>query len=419
MRFSRLALAFALAIALCITAAPAFAAKPTPPPPAPTGSPWSQIQGNPQHNGLTKYVGPLTNNVKWEYGDVTPMGYSNNTQPVIAADGTICVQTSTGLYAFTPAGSVKWSLPNTAECTFLYDHTPALGADGTIYTVASSSTGQILVALSPDGQELWRVGVSTNNTSFSYITVAPSGLVLYATNTGISAFSPSGANLWTNNEGNYGIALSPDGTAGYAPAYGLSTDIVKISLATGQTMWRGACVALPHTGWGMLSVGIDGTVYVPESTTVRAFTPEGVVKWVWNQDGAVPGLVGECIVAQAPDGSLRVTTETYNGEPSYPRLVSISGRKGTTNWVFVGDLGAGSDGGCITVDALGKSYFTASYNAYPSQSYVYCVDARGAKVWSWMPYFDCYWFSPAIGVDGTAYYFNGWDQRLYAFAPAN
>lgn len=413
MKSRRAIFAVILAIVLSSTAVPA-SAKPSPAvPPTPTNAPWPQLQGNAQHNGLSVFVGPGSAAVKWSYGDTSPMGYSNNTQPVIAADGTIYVQTSAGLYAVTPAGSVKWFLPNTPERTFLYDHTPALAQDGTIHTIATTPAGTVVVALDPTSQEIWRTGVSSAYTSFSYITISPTGMLLYANGSGITALSPSGALLWTNADGNYGIALSPDGSAGYAPSYGVATEIVKIDLLTGQTLWHGACASLPHAGWGMLTVGRDGTVFVPETTTVRAFTPDGVQRWVWNQDGSVQGQLGECIVAQAADGSLRVTTEF--GTPNISRLVSINGSKGTTNWVFVGDQGTGSDGGCITVDAAGKSYFTASYNSAPSQSYVYCVDARGRKVWSWKPYNDCYWFSPAIGADGTAYYYNGWDEILYAF----
>lgn len=414
MRHLRLAVAVVLAAALCLSAAPAFAARPAPPP-APTPGPWRQLMGNAQHNGLSPYIGPSTANIKWEYGAKTDLGRADNTQPVLAGDGTAYIQTSTGLYAFTSRGAVKWFLADTADRKFLTDGTPALAADGTVYAAASGTAGNFVVAISPAGAELWRTAVPTGYSSLAYVTVSPTGTIYHGSNVGITAITSAGTVLWNTNEGINGIALSPDGSAGYAvdPSTGA---IVKIDLVTGGAIWHFQTPYLPSSGWSMITVGMDGSVYVPETNSVKAIDSNGIQKWVWNADGAVTCLVAESIVGQAPDGSLRVPIESMaTGTENRGRLLSIDSATGATNWIFDCDTGTGASGGCVTVDAAGKSYFTASYNAAPSITYVYCVDANGQKVWSWRPYNDCYWFSHAIAADGTAYYFNGWDRRIYAF----
>lgn len=65
----------------------------------------------------------------------------------IGVDGTIYI-VSNNLYAIYPNGTIKWSLPvgNTGHSS------QALSADGTIYICS----GRTLIAVSPEGSELWR-----------------------------------------------------------------------------------------------------------------------------------------------------------------------------------------------------------------------------------------------------------------------
>jgi outer membrane protein assembly factor BamB len=66
----------------------------------------------------------------------------------IAQDGTLYIG-SDKLYAIFPNGTMKWSV-NLAG--FMDDSSPAISADGNIYICA----GQSLVAVDPNGSELWR-----------------------------------------------------------------------------------------------------------------------------------------------------------------------------------------------------------------------------------------------------------------------
>ncbi len=147
---------------------------------------------------------------KWQAN----MGYSSVNSPAIAGDGTIYV-TGTGLYAFSSYGTNLWiNATNSFE-----NSSPAIGKDGTIY-VATFGAGT-LYAFTPAGTVKWRTVLAPNNSTNAPIAATPAidtaGNLYYPVFNTLYALSSTGSVIWTfspsNGANTYtSPAIGPDGT---------------------------------------------------------------------------------------------------------------------------------------------------------------------------------------------------------------
>jgi len=88
---------------------------------------------------------------KWHY----PIGTGTETNPTIGSDGTIYVGDDR-LYAIYPNGTLKWAFYLGPD-TRIHRSSPAICDDGSIYvgTLIGNDAGGEIVAVNPDGTELW------------------------------------------------------------------------------------------------------------------------------------------------------------------------------------------------------------------------------------------------------------------------
>jgi len=141
---------------------------------------------------------------RWEYDAASNLESS----PVIADDGTIYIGAQDSkLHAVLPNGIKKWVYDGPGA--FDWQVLPALAADGTIY----APSGSKLVALRPDGTELWTF--DTGSTIRTPVVVDVDGIVFVGADAEqLFAIGPDGKQLWTVGVGDvpYGFAFGRDGT---------------------------------------------------------------------------------------------------------------------------------------------------------------------------------------------------------------
>jgi outer membrane protein assembly factor BamB len=359
-----------------------------------SGAPWPMAGACPAHTGRSVAIGPRTLNVKWSAavsGDLTlPLAsgpvvaadgtiYANsssggfftvkprdgassyvqlagnniNATPAIAASGTIIAGSAGahGLYAVAPGGKVTDLGPDSHPVT----HGPAIGRDGTIYVPAL-----VLFALGADGTTKWTYpGLSAPRLGlFSAPAVGSSGILYFTARDGVLR------------------ALNPDGTLAWSVLDDVSADSAP-------------------------SVGADGTIYVGGTNKVYAVNPDGSRKWVFatgSSVGAMPAIAkdGTIIVgayddklyAIRPDGTLRWTADASVAWPFDPSRVN-------------GGASAAIDGSGAVFIGAGPGKFRA-------------FSADGQLMWEFVspscPM--CRFDSAAIGADGTIY---AHADKLYAF----
>jgi outer membrane protein assembly factor BamB len=215
---------------------------------------------------------------KWDF----PVDYSSVSplSPVIGPDGTIFVGslTARNLYAFTPDGTNKWTIPGLGGA-----ESPAIGASGTVYYASGK-----LYAFSQDGTQLWATGEGLDLSSPVVVGLDGS---LYVGNVGrhLYAFTASGQLLWDKLNsfsfyfGNY-TAAAVD--AGGNICYCISNSIWGLS-PQGQVQWQvGGTPPLPSNG-DMANtsptIGPDGTIYASVDSTLYAIASgtNGPAKSSW------------------------------------------------------------------------------------------------------------------------------------------
>ena len=333
-----------------------------------------------RRTGRSPVNGPHTANLKWRLHIGGPT-WGVTGSPVIGADGTVYVGTSTrALYAINPNGTEKWRF-YTGDAVVA---TPAIGKDGTIYLPCYDDH---LYALNPDGTVKWTLG-GTGPVSGSAAIGVDGTIYFGSTNARFYAVSPDGQLKWTYRVGSdidQGPAIGADGTLYFGSwdnhFYALWPD--------GQLRWS---MAVDGGARGNPAVGDDGTVYFGEGLDYfYAVAPDGQLKWRLSVGGAPMSA------AIAYDG-------TIYGAGSYLFAFSPEGKE---LWRYrpEGDRAVSDAVGATTPDGL--VYFGSFDHC------IYSLDHNGNKVWSYKTG-DWVYGAPAIGADGTLYT-NSKDGYLYAF----
>jgi outer membrane protein assembly factor BamB len=252
---------------------------------------------------------------------------------------------------------------------------PVIADDGTIY---AGSEGGTLVALSPDGDELWTAKVNDNIHSPSigedgtlYCGGAP--LVLYA-------FSPDGRQLWD---------MWPEGELpSYDEMYPCVNCVQSPSIAADGTLFAGSQV-MP----GIDKTGAQIADYrIPESGSLYAISPDGR-KLLWSHTRKSFATMTPTIAA---DGTLYAGTSAF-------KVIALR-QDGAVLWEF---QTATNDCPFVYSPPIGKD---GLLYAATSSGKLYCITPQGKQKWlydSGRPWLSNHNSNnltpPCIAEDGTLY----------------
>lgn len=263
------------------------------------------------------------------------------------------------------AAKIKWTYKTDGEIGSVI-----VGPDGVVYfTLKLFARADQVVALNRDGTEKWRKDVWT--VKYQYLAL--------------------GANKTLYIYGDYGEKSKPC--------------VMAVGSADGKAKWT------VHLGfyntYGRLTVGKDGTVYVPvalgganrakESGMIYALNPDGSQKWIWKSKDVNCGI--ETTPALAPDGTLYVHHNSMC-------LVALDSKSGKLLW---------------TLGGLGWMWNSPSVGAdntvyIGNSDYSFCAVSPNGKIkWkatveNWM-----YYTTSAFSPDGSLVYRGDNNGVLYAF----
>jgi len=261
-------------------------------------------------NSLSVYS--QTGELKW----TVPIDVIDNPL-ALGRDGTAYLSTtlrdSNPLTAYNADGSVRWRVTNEVEQWGGWVP-PAIGPDGTVYIFSGvQSIGDCrrlcaaILAISPQGQERWRVPVLRRPAD---IVVDAEGRVLVVVPSGnLIAFDSQGHQLWSfvsaDKFGQGRVAVAGDGTVYFASRFLYALD------RRGKTKW----VFRPESAYtggevleDELALAEDGTVYA-FSTHHKLFAITGGGHKKWVVDDLPPGGSG---VELSAKGILRTPSAWFS-----------------------------------------------------------------------------------------------------------
>ena len=244
--------------------------------------------------------------------------------PALAWDGTIVVGAgpSTGLVAFTSAGSERWRVVTTSSVAkqiapFLGLGVPAVGTNNFVYI--STDQGEAY-AISGAGLINWSVNFGVVPGGWSAMAIDNISRLFFAQNDKFYAFSQGGAGLWTNSLNTYAYpapAISSNGTIYAANTVDPNASVYAFN-TNGSTIWNTAM-----SGYMYSSPALDsnGTIYAASGSKLYAFNSGGTNTRTWSAAGSIysspavgsNGIVyvggGENLYAFAPGGT---TSKIWN-----------------------------------------------------------------------------------------------------------
>jgi peptide/nickel transport system permease protein len=244
---------------------------------------WAAERGDPYGTRWRASVGPTNPQALWIFNALA--GFSGS--PVISSEGIIYVAVlDSRLLALNPDGTKRWEagLPQMPIGPL------TLGSEGNVY-VADSTGG--LSAFNPDGNLLWTFESSVKGKSRHGAIADPNGtiyyLLEYAYGDTLIALLPNGEQLWSVQPGtrlaDRGLRLTPDGKEIFLRNVAINAadgSIVDLNLPTHGSD--------DIYGREKLTVGADGKTYLIAGYIVTQWqeTPQGsnllhTTNWDWLQ----------------------------------------------------------------------------------------------------------------------------------------
>lgn len=335
------------------------------PPGAKTWTPWPQALHDAQHTDAATIPGPRTGTVRW----TRHLEDSVSPGPVVTADGTIVVATSSGiLHGLDPAtGADRWRVvgsgaPGSDEST-----SAAVLPDGLILWPGPGGT---LFAVSPTGHVRWRIH-SQSGAAFTSPAVTASGRVVVGDGGGgLTMLMPDARGPHVRWRvalagSSFGSAVwSQDGRTAYQS---LTTGVVAVR--DGKLLWR----SKPLTQIIEVSPAVapDGTIVIGTDDPYEyGLDPhDGSVLWrhlrgYWTYSS--PGVTHDGIA--------------YFGD-HHDTLTGLDVTNGRVVFSFQGPLTDDNPGGIgVWTSVLVDSRHTVY--AGTRQGFVYAVDSRAHLLWS-------------------------------------
>ena len=314
-----------------------------------------------------------TGRVKWRF--VADSDYFNH-RPTVDVDGTIYAADLANLYALTPDGGLKWIYRAPGGAGYA---PPAVGADGTVYlgttTLVGSNWAGAIVAVRPDGSELWRFSQPPGSTGglLAGPSIGPDGNIYAVTEIyglGFFALSPTGRLLFSTGQfgerGNHGqeIVFTPS-----AAHFAVDTSLYKYSL--GGTKLFQAPAAYPATQH-QPAVGPGGNVYVHTfpigvGLGLGAYTPKGALAWNFYE---FPGNV-----QTHPDVGLDGTV--YMGR-NLSTLLALDGN-GQVRWRYTDNARLFEQG--PVVEPLNRFLVVPGRDGYGQPGFIFNIGTDGVPLW--------------------------------------
>lgn len=337
---------------------------------------WPMFQHDPLHTAQVPAPGIRKPILAWK---VHVQGQPGS--PVIGPDGTIYVATGmlnvdkTGfLYAFTPAGTVRWrfQLPGLPSST-----TPAVAADGTIY-VHTGPEGNIagadrLVAIKPSGTKKWIFNLNRGPGSFgsnelSSPVIGPDGTIYVGSmDTNLYALSPRGTLKWAVSPSASPIQSSPALDASRHILYFQDAGFELLAYGTeGKRKWR---AAICGSSGGEPSATVNartGVIYTAASgcKSLYAINPNGTIRWHHKL-----GFRPVSTPAIGPDGTI------YIGDNGLYAFTPT----GVLKWKRLGYTGFSSASPVVTSD--GTIYWDATCASSGAQQGLCALSPDGTIRW--------------------------------------
>ncbi|HSN77004.1 MAG TPA: PQQ-binding-like beta-propeller repeat protein [Anaerolineae bacterium] len=224
----------------------------------PGGHLWAAGRHDAQGTYWASTEGPRQPQVAWTLADES--GWAGG--PVVATDGTIYVTAKDGrLVAVNPRGAVLW----TARLPGQPFGAPALSAEGYIYVLDSEA---VLYVLDSQANLVGAVRADPGATPLSSPVVDANGVAYFATERSLLAVRPNGELVWRVGLPTYSYVspqplLSPDGR------YVFFEDIV-LDAATGRTLIEASDAILDR-----YLVGADGRLYLAGQDNFAAAIIDG------------------------------------------------------------------------------------------------------------------------------------------------
>lgn len=356
----------------------------------------------------------------WNATATGPVGFSS---PAIGADGTVYVGSQDGsLYAFAPAGTLKWSVRTGGSI----ESSPTISADGTIYIGSSDRKLYAIQDNATSARVLWSnelngpvFGSPTlDKNGYLYFAVAEPDNQVYCVDSLNGKPRMIGDRPWAYTaSGPIQAHLVMDSTEENLYVADLFGNVQKVATASATAQWSAAYASgstVYSSGPVLASVGgkqlvlfgtIEGKFHAVDVTTGELAWTDAV-----DLEGQIYGTA-----AVSPDGET-VYIGTYDNISGLERsrVVALKTEDGTLRWAdtaaamnpgfalgFVGSPALSADGAMLYIGCDdGKVYGIAT--------------ADGSIAWSFdsgnpSEYFES---TPAIGADGTIY-IGGATGRIY------
>ena len=362
---------------------------------------WTTFQHDSRHSGLSPFVGPQTDTVKWTLdlfdAPVPSVGPTGLIYLALCSPDSQCWNWK--LIAVNPDGTIAFQ---TATYFGRAGSTPTIADDGTIYvgTRTSSGSGHDLYAFYPDGSFKWKISLWAFGQS---VTLGPDGAVYvplgggWPTSCELLALNPDGTSKWIadcmGRAYLNAAAVAPNGNIIVTGVTsGHWTFVAAHSSADGSQLWSLTYPTLPAEiiGYPFISppsVAPDGTIHFSTSSSsfggLRLWAVSATGQLLWSSQNLSPGG-GLSTPALAPDGTILIATSGYNAPPETPARLFAFSPSGQVRWSV--DLANPTGVPQVAVDANGTSYVSLNANGCSAPCattpLLFAVNSNGSLLWS-------------------------------------
>jgi len=254
-------------------------------------SPWPMYRGTPQSTGRTDVMLNINGNVKWI---IDSLNISSGV--AVLSDSTIIVsvgdvyspsRSPSGIVAITTEGEIKWKY--SFENYSIGISSPIISRDGTIYVSATSE--KKFYAINSDGTKKWDLYLDSHIIQ-SGINIGKDGtiyaLVWESQNFSLVAISKNGDLLWKMENDRFtgeelsGMSFSPDGNTLYIPGKNNGSAILAVDITNQRILWE---FGNDRTTVGAIPiVDREGNIYCLSNDTennglLYSLYPTGEIRW--------------------------------------------------------------------------------------------------------------------------------------------